>query len=118
MHELENGTQSSQFAIATLNVQDVNVIVVFPDGSLEATSEEQRQELYWNLQSSAASAGLAGNIVLVWQERSGGTKFIAPPEQHAFFRVMKYDQLRAQINGVLVSKECPRFGDITANGSA
>jgi hypothetical protein len=113
MHDLETGKSSRNFPIATLNVQDVNVILVFPDGSLEARSQNERQQLYSALQSSAASANLAGNIVLIWQERSGRTKFIAPPAQHAFFRIMKYDQLRAQIDATLACEECPCFGDFT-----
>jgi hypothetical protein len=117
-HDLEKGKSPRTFAIATLNVQDVNVIVVLPDASLEATSEHERQQLYWTLQRSAASANLAGNIVLIWQERSGATKFIAPPAQHPFFQIMKYDQLRAQINGILACEECPSVGDLLANGSA
>lgn len=117
-HDLEKGKSPRTFAIATLNVQDVNVIVVLPDASLEATSEHERQQLYWTLQRSAASANLAGNIVLVWQERSGRTKFIAPPAQHAFFRIMKYDQLRGQINGTLACEERTCFGDLPALPSA
>ena len=101
MHDLENGKSSRIFAIAALDFYDVNVVIVLPDESLEVESEDERQQLYAKLQQSAASANLAGNIVLVWQERSGSTKFIAPPAQHAFFRILKYDQLRAQVNGTL-----------------
>jgi hypothetical protein len=112
MHDLENGKSPRKFAIAALDLYDVNVIIVLLDGSLEARSKEDRQQLYWNLQESAASANLAGNVVLVWQERSGSTKFIAPPAQHAFFRILKYEQLRAQVNGTLECKECRWLGDL------
>ena len=48
-----------------------------------------------------AQAGLDGNIVVVWPDEFGRTRFLAPPEQHAFFQIVDYDQLRAQINGTL-----------------
>jgi hypothetical protein len=118
MHDLEKGKSSRNFPVARLNVQDVDVIVVFTDRSLEARSEHERQQLYSALQSSAVSANLPGNIVLIWQGRSGRTKFIAPPAQHAFFRIMKYDQLRAQINATLACEECLCFGDSPAIASA
>ena len=34
--------------------------------------------------------------VSVWEDDSGGMRFLAPPEQRPFFAAMKYDQLRAQ----------------------
>jgi hypothetical protein len=89
------------FPIANLNLLDVNVILVFPDHNLESKSNEELQDFYWKLQRAATDSDLPGNIVLVWQDQSGRTKFVAPPPQHAFFRAIKYEQLRAQINGSL-----------------
>jgi hypothetical protein len=83
------------FEIAHLNIQDVQVVVVF----VEAASDASRH--YTAFQNAAARAGLDGNIVAVWPDEFGRTRFLAPPEQHAFFQVVDYDQLRAQINGTL-----------------
>ena len=82
------------FEIAHLNLQDVKVVVVFVDGASAASQ-------YESLQAAAAAAGLDGNIVVVWPDEFGRTRFLAPPEQHAFFQIVDYDQLRAQINGTL-----------------
>jgi hypothetical protein len=82
------------FEIAHLNVQDVKVVVVFVDG---ASAPSQ----YESLQAAAAQAGLDGNIVVVWPDEFGRTRFLAPQEQHAFFQIVDYDQLRAQISGTL-----------------
>jgi hypothetical protein len=82
------------FDIASLSIQDVKVVVVFVDGAPEPP-------VYAELQRAAAQAGLKGNIVVVWPDEFGRTRFLAPPEQHAFFQVVGYDQLRAQINGSL-----------------
>ena len=88
MDELENGKSSSQFAIATLDVQDVHVILVFPDGSLEAGSEEQRQQLYWpsKLRSFRRSrrqhcVGLAGTLRRNKVYRSAGAACIFPSHE-------------------------------------
>jgi hypothetical protein len=83
------------FEIAHLDIQDVKVVVVFVEG----ISDAKRQ--YPALQTAAKEAGLEGNVVAVWADEFGRTRFVAPPEQHAFFQVVDYEQLRAQINGTL-----------------
>ena len=85
------------FEAAHLNILDVRVVVVF-------MALRPSPELYGTLQRSAQQAGLAGNVVVVWPDEFGRTRFLAPPEQHAFFQAVSYDQLRAQINTTLV---CP-----------
>jgi hypothetical protein len=80
--------------IAHLNLQDVKVVVVFVNGVPAPGG-------YESLQRAAAQAGLDGSIVAVWPDEFGRTRFLAPPEQHAFFQIAGYDQLRAQINGSL-----------------
>jgi hypothetical protein len=85
------------FDTAHMNVMDVHVVVVFLD-------QRPRAELYGRLQSSAKQAGLEGEVVAVWPDEMGRTRFLAPQEMHAFFRLVGYDQLRAQINTTL---ECP-----------
>jgi hypothetical protein len=89
--------QQSNFDAACLNIQDVRVVVVF-------LAQRPPAELYGALQRSAQQAGLAGQVVAVWPDENGRTRFLAPPEQHAFFRAVDYDQLRAQINTTLL---CP-----------
>jgi hypothetical protein len=79
---------------AALDIDDVQVVVVFLDRHPEA-------EMFQSLQRSATHAGLEGTVVGVWPDEFGRTRFLAPPEQHAFFQVVSYDQLRAQITGEL-----------------
>src|SRR5438874_1229336 len=87
--------------IATLSILDVKVVIVFLDTAFDAKTPAARRRTSESLQELAASAGLAGDIVLVWQDNSGRTRFMAPPAQHPFFQVASYDQLHAQINGTL-----------------
>jgi hypothetical protein len=88
------------YEIAALSIQDVKVVVVFVD---QAPSQAMDANGYGALQRAAKEAGLTGNVVAVWADEFGRTRFFAPPEQHAFFRVVGYDQLRAQINGTLIT---------------
>jgi len=84
----------SSYAAAQLDILDVPVVVIFLD-------QRPAGDLYTLLQHSAKDAGLAGQVVAVWPDEIGRTRFLAPPEFHAFFRVTGYDQLRAQINTTL-----------------
>jgi hypothetical protein len=83
-----------RFEVAHLNLEDVRVVVVFVDRRPAA-------ELYGTFQRSARDADLEGDVVAVWPDEFGRTRFLAPPEMHAFFQIVNYHQLRAQINGAL-----------------
>jgi hypothetical protein len=80
--------------VAQLNIEDVKVVVVFLDRAADA-------QVYAALERAASKAGLDGCVVAVWPDEFGRTRFLAQQERHAFFRVVGYDQLRAQINGTL-----------------
>lgn len=89
------------FPIAHLNLQDVPVVIVFPPGSFDLKTATERQRIHVGLRKCAERAGIAGDVVLVWQNQQGTMKFIAPPQQHPFFQIVKYEQLYAQVNGTL-----------------
>jgi hypothetical protein len=44
---------------------------------------------------------MLGDVVLVWRDQYGTMKFIAPPQQHPFFQIVKYEQLYAQVTGTI-----------------
>lgn len=71
---------------------------VLLESSFEACTPEQKRAVHASLQDCAARAGLRGSVVAVWRDASGRTRFLAPPEQHAFFQIVSYSQLAAQIN--------------------
>lgn len=85
------------FPIAHLDIMDVELVIVF----LDQESARRASAIYADLEKSAARVGLNGDIVAVWQDEFGRSRFLAPPEQHAFFRIAGYDQLYAQVNGTL-----------------
>lgn len=88
----------TDFQVAHINEQGVNVVVVFVDSSVSFKSSQEQHEIAAQLQLCAASARLAGNIAMIWP---GG--FWAPRNQHAFFSSAggSFDALRFRINKTL-----------------
>ena len=80
--------------VAALNIDDVKVVVVFVPRPATPAG-------YAALERAAAKAGLKGEVVAVWPDEHGRTRFVARPVRHAFFQAAGYDQLRAQINAKL-----------------
>ena len=96
---MKQSFENAALDIACLDIQDVKVVVVFLDRALD---EAMDADGYAALQRTVSQADLDGNVVAVWPDEFGRTRFFAPPEQHAFFRVVGYDQLRAQIDGQVI----------------
>jgi len=84
---------NSTIPVAYLNIRGATLLVAFPDAD--------QVPAYAALQTAAARAGFAGELAVVWEDPQGRTRFIAPPQQHPFFQVVNYGQLRAQVNGSL-----------------
>ena len=89
------------YPVARIEIQDARLVIVFPDAEFDAKTPEERRAAHEALAAGAAREGLVGDVVLVWRDRSGAMRFLAPPEQHPFLQVVHYDQLRAQANGTL-----------------
>ncbi len=77
--------------VARIEIQDAELVVVFVD-----EASQDKHEIY-----AALSRSTGNNVVLVWPDQFGRTRFIAPPEQHPFLQAAGYDQLRAQVNSKL-----------------
>ena len=80
--------------VAYLSVRGATILVVFLDPA-------NRTQIHPALQAAAASQGFEGEVVVLWEDSLGRTRFIAPPQQHPFFQVVNYSQLRAQVNGAI-----------------
>ena len=85
---------NSTIPVAYLNIRGATILVVFLDPA-------NRADTYSALQAAAARQGFQGDVVVVWEDPAGRTRFIAPPQQHPFFQVVNYGQLRAQANGTI-----------------
>lgn len=97
-------TERACFQIAHLNIFDAAIIAVFVDASFDTVTAAERQRVYVALQESVWRANPGADVVIVWQDCGGRTKFIAPVQQQRFFEVMKYDQLYAQADGTIMLK--------------
>lgn len=69
------------FPVARLNIDDVELMVVFVDQPMD----------------TAAFGGRG--VAVVWPDEHGRTRFCTEPMYHAFLQTVDYAQLRAQING-------------------
>lgn len=90
-----------EFQVAHINVQSVNLIIVFVNPEIGQQPRSEQQQVVNALQACAGAAGLAGNVVPVWRDTAGRLNFIAPPNQHAFFRSATFEYLYQQINKTL-----------------
>ena len=69
------------FEIVRFTFMDVPLAIAFVEEELSVAEKPRR------------------DLVCIWEDSTGRTQFIAPPEQRPFFELMKYDQLRAQLEG-------------------
>ena len=92
--------------VARIEIQDVKLAVVFID-LLDplGKSGQQRMDCYGALAPLCAARGLTGDVIAVWQDSFGRTRFLAPPQQHLFFQAVSYGQLRAQVNDWLTAPD-------------
>lgn len=90
-----------QFPVAHLNLQNVNVIIIFLNRKFDTMPPTDQHAVQNRLQIAASTAGLAGNVVPVWQDAHARTRFLAPPQQHPFFQSTSYDALYAHVNRTL-----------------
>lgn len=93
-----------EFQVAHINVQNVNVIIVFVKPELGQRPKIEQQQVINALQSCARAAGLAGNVVPVWCDSLDRLNFVAPPNQHAFFKSVTFEDLYNQINKKLTCR--------------
>jgi hypothetical protein len=88
----------AEIDVAHLRIQDVDVVIAFLGSSFDQRSQPEQNEVGAALQLCSRNAGLVGNVVLVWKDAVGRFKFLAPPNQQAYFKTADYRYLYAQIN--------------------
>jgi hypothetical protein len=88
----------AEIEVAHLRIQSVDVVIAFLNSSFDHKSHSEQNQMRAALQRCSHNAGLAGNVVLIWQDGFGQFKFIAPPNQHGFFSTANIGELYGQIN--------------------
>lgn len=79
-----------------MNIRGARLLAVFPDPTFGSRTPEERAAAYSAIQAAAAKHGFGCDVAVLWEDSAGRTRFIAPPQQHPFFQIVKYGQLRAQ----------------------
>lgn len=62
------------------------MIIIPLDRSFGSKAQNEQRQIIAELQIRAASAGLLGTVVPVWEDYAGRMNFIAPQNWHPYFR--------------------------------
>jgi len=86
-----------RFQVAHVKEQGVKLIIILVDSSFGRQNPSERRMVLTTLQQRATNAGLAGTVVLVWDE-NGTLKAFAPKKWHSFFETITPEWIEANIN--------------------
>ena len=90
----------SQWKIAHIREQGVDLIIVPLEPSFGRKSSADQHGIIDGLQQCSISAGLAGTVVPVWREGSGH-RFVAQPNWHPFFKSLSWNAILGNLNKTL-----------------
>ncbi|KPB94809.1 hypothetical protein [Pseudomonas syringae group genomosp. 3] len=88
----------AKYKVAHIHEQGNDMIIIPLDSSFNSKTGHQQADAMQGFQVAASSAGLRGQVVLIWQ--SGGyVKFIGPQQWHPFLKSPGiYQLVMANIN--------------------
>ena len=87
-----------RYKVAYIREQGVGLVIMFVDSSFGTQSQQAQNNAVRVLEVRARSAGLAGNVVTVWNSGTGSMGFCAPPELNEVFQNTNLVSLVAKIN--------------------
>jgi len=90
-----------RYKIAHIEVQNVDLILVPVKNSFHTKTEEDKNDTIYFLQECAISAGLAGDVIPVWNY-GNRFRFIAPESYHPFLKSINMQYVMSNINRELV----------------
>ncbi len=89
-----------QLKVAHLREQGQDMIIIPLDQNFDYKSSADQNAALNELQMRASAAGLAGAVALIWLH-GRGTKFMAPPPWHPFFRTLSLQSVWQSLNKTL-----------------
>ena len=92
------GMPMPKLDIAHVREQGQDMIIVPLDDSFDQKTSSQQEAVIDQIARAARSAGLAGEVVAVWESGSGRMKFIAPRPWHPFFRNVSLSWVLRNVN--------------------
>jgi len=87
-----------RFKIAHVREQGQNIVIVPLDSGFGRKTTSEQQVIAAELQVRSQSAGLAGQVVPVWDCGGGEMGFLAPYNWHAFFASLNLGWVFANVN--------------------
>jgi hypothetical protein len=87
--------------IAHIREQGQDMVIVQLDRSYGYKSQAEQNQIRNTIQYHAATAGLAGTIVTVWDAGGGRMGFIAPAPWRAFFSRLDLHTIACSVNRTL-----------------
>jgi len=88
----------SSYKVAHIREQGVDVVIIPLDSSFGQKMEDDQHAIIAEFQARCIAAHLAGNVVVVWDAGGGRMAFIAPPNQHSFFKSINLQWVFANLN--------------------
>jgi hypothetical protein len=93
----KGGLDVPSLKIAHIREQGQDIIIVPLDASFGYKSQDDQQDTIDELQFRTHSAGLAGQVVPVWNSGGGRMAFIAPRPWHPFFQSLNLNAVLASV---------------------
>lgn len=87
-----------KYKVAHIHHSGTDIILVPLDKSFEHKSPTEQNQQQAILQTCAASAGLDGIVIPVWEVGNGGLKSLAPSQWSSFATSLTWDFIRVNIN--------------------
>jgi hypothetical protein len=87
-----------RYDIAHIREQGQDIIIVPLESSFGNSPSSSQQETIATLQLHTRAAGLAGQVVPVWDNGGGRMSFIAPHPWHPFFSGLNLSIVATMIN--------------------
>lgn len=93
---------STTYNIAHIREQGVDLIIVPVNNIFRHRTRDEQLGFINYLQSCSIDAGLAGEVIPVWEDNNGRMSFIANPNYHPFFKSISMRLVLNNINKKLV----------------
>jgi hypothetical protein len=84
--------------VAHVNEQGANMVIVPLDSGFGRKVSNDQKAIAAELQMRSEAAGLAGQVVPVWDNGGGRMGFLAPRNWHAFFESVSLQWVFANVN--------------------
>ena len=87
-----------RFKVAHVNREGAGLIIVPVSQSFGRKSAEEQAVIIGELRARAAAAGLAGNVIPVWDAGAGRMKYLAPQGLHPLLKDLDLPRVLKLVN--------------------